>query len=298
MASRTAPNLPRPIEYTDKTKINRGRELRRDTDDYKKNYSITLMDHDSAVMYYFNEVIRPVVEENGNQVKVPIMYANPERWANVRKSGWMIDRNKKRVIPVIAFRRVSVEKDPNYAIDKLDANKPRLSYTFQKKFSVNNRYDNLSAMNGSIGPSSEFYSVTMPDYMIMNYEAIVWTNYTDQMNKIIEKINYTDGAYWGDPGKFKFRATIDNFTDASEFEQERLIKTTFNFTFNGYLLPEDFNGVSNTQRSFSPKYVSTFGETVVDVASVNKSESRLPGHDGTYNNFNTSSPSNQVPGDN
>ena len=72
MAGRVEPNLSRPIEYTEKKKINRGRELRRDNDDYKKNYSITLMDHDAAVMYYFNEVIRPVVEENGNQVKVPI----------------------------------------------------------------------------------------------------------------------------------------------------------------------------------------------------------------------------------
>ena len=260
MAGRVVePNLPRPIEYTEKNKINRGRELRRDNDNYKKNYSITLMDHDAAVMYYFNEVIRPAVEENGNQVKVPIMYANPERWAAVRKSGWMQDRNKKRVIPVIAFRRVSVEKDPNYSIDKLDANKPRLNYQFQKKYSVNNRYDLMSAMNGA-EPSQEFHSVTMPDYMIMNYEAIIWTNFTDQMNRIIEKINFTDGSYWGDPGKFKFRASIDSFQDASEFEQERLIRTNFSFTFNGYLLPEEFNGVSNTQRGFSPKFVTNFSE--------------------------------------
>ena len=136
MASRVEPNLSRPIKYTEKRNINRGRELRRDNDDYKKNYSITLMDHDAAVMYYFNEVIRPAVEENGNQVKVPIMYANPERWASVKKSGHMVDRNKKRIIPVVAFRRVSIEKDPNYVIDKLDANKPNFSYTFQKKYST------------------------------------------------------------------------------------------------------------------------------------------------------------------
>ena len=264
MAGRVEPNLSRPVQYTEKRVINRGRELRRDNDDYKKNYSITLMDHDAAVMYYFNEVIRPVVEENGNQVKVPIMYANPERWASVKKSGHMVDRNKKRIIPVVAFRRVSIEKDPNYVIDKLDANKPNFTYTFQKKYSINNRYDLLSAMNGA-QPSKEFHSVTMPDYMIMNYEAIVWTNFTDQMNKIIEKINFADGAYWGDPGKFKFRTTIDSFQDASEYEQERLIRTNFSFTFNGYLLPEEFNGVSNTQRGFSPKYVTTFSETTTDL---------------------------------
>ena len=105
----------------------------------------------------------------------------------------------------------------------------------------------------------------MPDYMIMNYEAIVWTNFTDQMNQIIEKINFADGAYWGDPGKFKFRTTIDSFQDASEYDQERLIRTNFSFTFNGYLLPEEFNGVSNTQRGFSPKYLTTFSETTLDM---------------------------------
>ena len=65
--------------------------------------------------------------------------------AGVKKSGHMVDRNKKRIIPVIAFRRVSIEKDPNYVIDKLD-NKPNFTYTFQKKYSINNRYDLLSAM--------------------------------------------------------------------------------------------------------------------------------------------------------
>ena len=42
------------------------------------------------------------------------------------------------------------------------------------------------------------------------------------MNSIIERINFTDGAYWGDPGKFKFRATIDSFQDASEMAKTSL----------------------------------------------------------------------------
>ena len=138
----------------------------------------------------------------------------------------------------------------------------------------------------------EFHSVTMPDYMIMNYEAIVWTNFTDQMNRIIEKINFSDGSYWGEPGKFKFRASIDSFQDASEYEQERLIRTNFSFTFNGYLLPEEFNGVSNTQRGFSPKYISFGTETTLDINSrVRSVESDKS--DGSGYNFNTPSIVNQ-----
>ena len=111
MASRTEPKLPRPIEYTDKRKINRSRELRRDNDDYKKNYSITLMDHDHAVMYYFNEVIKPTVKEANEIIKVPVYYGNEERWRNFRKRGVLRDKNGSLILPLIMLRRTDVSFD-------------------------------------------------------------------------------------------------------------------------------------------------------------------------------------------
>ena len=53
--------------------INRGLERSRNTDT-TKNISIGLMDIDSTIMFYFNNVIKPTVEENGERIKVPIMY--------------------------------------------------------------------------------------------------------------------------------------------------------------------------------------------------------------------------------
>lgn len=38
-----------------------------------------------------------------------------------------------------------------------------------------------------------------PDYVNITYEFIIWTTYMEQMNKIVEKVIYSDGAYWGDP---------------------------------------------------------------------------------------------------
>ena len=66
------------------------RELNRCKDVSKKDstvkdISIGLMDVDAAIMYYFTEVITPTVVENGETIKVPIMYANPERWKSVQK---------------------------------------------------------------------------------------------------------------------------------------------------------------------------------------------------------------------
>ena len=55
------------------------------------------------------------------------------------------------------------------------------------------------------------------------------------MNQIVEKINYSDGAYWGQPGKMKFRTQIESFSDASQIDGERLIQTTFCLNVYGYI---------------------------------------------------------------
>ena len=54
------------------------------------------------------------------------------------------------------------------------------------------------------------------------------------MNKIVEKVVYSDGAYWGDPEKMRFRSSIDSFEDATEIsDNERLVRTNFNVTLKG-----------------------------------------------------------------
>ena len=93
----------------------------------------------------------------------------------------------------------------------------------------------------------------MPDYVTLSYEFVIWTSYIEQMNRIVEKINYSDGAYWGEPGKMRFRTQIESFSDSSEIDGERLIKTTFNVNLYGYILPETYNNSTTTQKYLSPK---------------------------------------------
>jgi len=82
------------------------------------------------------------------------------------------------------------------------------------------------------------------------------------MNKIIEQINYTDGSYWGEQGKLRFKATIDSFNDATELSDgERIIKTEFSVTLRGYLIIDEFNNLPNMQKAFSPKKIE-FGESL------------------------------------
>ena len=49
---------------------------------------------------------------------------------------------------MIAFRRTSIAKDDTMAVDKWDANDPKLFYTFEKKYTQENRYDKFSAQKG------------------------------------------------------------------------------------------------------------------------------------------------------
>ena len=235
--------------------LNRGYLYSRSDDDIKTP-SVTLMDMDSAIMFYFENVIKPSVKDNGENVKVPTMYASPERWKAIKRDGFMRDKKRQVITPVIAYRRTSIEKDEMIPQDKLDANNPHLFYTFEKKFTQENRYDNMSTQIGLL-PQREYYNVALPDYVTLTYDFIIWTSYIEQMNKIVERITYSDGAYWGDPDKLRFRSRVDSFTDATEVSDvERLVRTNFSVTLRGYLLPEgNFDHRSTTQKFLSPKKV-------------------------------------------
>ncbi len=235
--------------------LNRGYQYKR-SDDASKTLSVNLVDIDSAILFYFENVIKPSVEDNGEHVKVPTMYASPERWNSIQKTGFMRDKKRQIIVPVIAFRRTSIARDDMIPQDKLDANNPHLFYTFEKKFTQENRYDNMSTQIGLL-PQREYYNVALPDYVTLTYDFIIWTSYIEQMNKIVERITYSDGAYWGDPDKLRFRSRVDSFTDATEVSDvERLVRTNFSVTLRGYLLPEgNFDHRSTTQKFLSPKKV-------------------------------------------
>ena len=246
---------------------NRGTVKSRNNDTVK-NVEVGLLDVDASIMYYFNNVIKPTVIEQGEEVKVPLMYANPERWATIRKQGFLRDSKRQVITPVIAFKRTSMAKRSEIAVDKLDANDPKLFYSFEKKYTSQNRYNRFSTDRGLL-PQRELYNVAMPDYVTLNYECIIFTAYIEQMNKIIEKVNWADGSYWGEPGKLKFQSNIESFEDSTEMsEGERFIKTTFSLQLYGYLVPEAFNDKVNTQKFITPKKIDVIDETDMSVSSL------------------------------
>jgi len=258
--ARTKPIPRKRRTSTPRDDINRARQYRRDTDDVP-DVSISLMDLDSAIMFYFTEVIKPTVVDNGETVKVPVMYSSPERWFAVQKTGFMRDKKRQIILPAIAFRRTGMSKDDTIPVDKMDPEDPKFNYTFERKYTANNRYDNFSVQYG-LFPQREYYNVAVPDFMILTYDFMIWTHYIEQMNKIVERINWSEGAYWGEPGKMMFRTSIDSYTDSTEVsERERIVRTEFSVTLKGYLLPEAFNEIATTQKYLTPKKITFTSET-------------------------------------
>ena len=180
--------IPRHLRKT----VNRAHQRKRD--DTIQDVSVSLMDMDSAIMFYFENVIKPSVVENGETAKVPIMYSSPERWAAVQKTGFMRDSKRQVILPAIAFRRTGMEKDDTIPVDKMDPEEPKLHYAFERKYNPRNRYDNFTVQQGIL-PQREYYNVAMPDYMVLTYDFMIWTHYIEQMNKLIERINWSAGSY-------------------------------------------------------------------------------------------------------
>ena len=220
-----------------KTPINRGKITRRD-DDKINDISIGLQDHDEAIMYYFNNVIKPTVITNGDRVDVPLIYGSPERWKSVQRDGYYRDKEGKIQTPIIMFKRDSIEKRRDLG-KKMDANNPQLQYVFQKKYNYRNQYDNFSILQGRI-PNKELHAVVVPDYVKLKYQFIIWTDFVAQNNKIVEAINYASDSYWGDFEKFKFNAKIDTFANKIELSQgkNRTVKTDFGLELQGYIIPD------------------------------------------------------------
>ena len=230
-------NFPNP---DNRANINRARITSR-KDDNVKDISIGLQDHDEAIMYYFNEVIKPSVMINGNRTNVPIIYGAPERWKGVQKDGYYRDKEGKIQVPLIMFKRDNVEKRRDLG-NKIDGNNPQLYYTFQEKYTKRNQYDNFSVLQNRI-PQREYHTVVVPDFIRLTYTCTIWCDYVAQMNKLIEMINYTSDSYWGDKERFKFNAKIDTFSNTTELQQgdNRIVKTDFGLTLQGYLVPDSVN---------------------------------------------------------
>ena len=221
--------------------------------DNTKPFSISLQDIDGAIMYYFQNVIKPFVVQNEERIEVPVIYGSPEKWKSYQKDGYCRDVNGAIMAPLIMFKRDSIEKNRTVA-NKLDANRPNNYTVTEKQYSPSNIYSNFNVLTNRI-PTTTYYASVVPDYLTLTYSCVVFTYYVEQLNKIVEAIEYASDAYWGNPEQFQFQTRIDTFNTVTELQNdaERLVRSTFNIKVYGYIVPEVLQKDLNSIKKFSSK---------------------------------------------
>ena len=232
--------------------------------DSTKQFSVGIKDIDEAVFYYFQNVIKPFVYQNGERREVPVIYAAPERWKSFQRDGYYRDKGGAIMLPILVIKRDTLSKDRTVA-NKLDSNQPNLYGVFSKSFSSKNFYSNFATLNNR-KPVETFQVVAQPDYVTLEYSCIIQTYYMEQLNKIVEACEYASDSYWGNPERFQFRAFIDSFNTATELtiNQDRLVKGTFNIRLRGYIIPDTIQKELNSMKKYNSKAKVTITSEVVN----------------------------------
>lgn len=216
------------------------------------NAGIKLYDIDLTIAEHMIDTIMPTLEIMGDNVKVPVLYGNSERWKSVQKDGFIKDSRGQLQIPLVMFKRNSIERDDNMS----SMMNRHLSYTAQSRYSKKHKYDLFSQMIGTHKPVEQ-YNITIPDYVTLTYEVIIWTDFIEHMNTVVEAFQYATDDYWGDRDGFKFRVKIDSFDNTTEVSDgsQRIIRTNFTMVVNAYLLPEKFDNEPTTKKAYTIKKV-------------------------------------------
>ena len=174
-----------------------------------------------------------------------------ERWVSVQRNGIYRDFRGQIQYPMIMYKRTSVQRSKQISINKIQADNPQVSKTFRIKYNKNNKYNSFSGIpNRAL--TSEFVTVVVPDYVTLQYDLVIWTQKTRQMNKLIQTINYYSNSYWGNH-KLKFKANIQDFTNSTQLQldSQRIIKTNCTLVMNGYIIPDIYLKHLNYKKKIS-----------------------------------------------
>ena len=246
--------------------LGRGRDtqIRRDKDKVR-SLGITLYDIDFAVKSFIDQSMQPKVEDGGDFVSVPTLYANSEKWASIQRNGFLKDKKGKTLVPLITFRRSGVQMVQQLRRNKV-ATTNQLAYVMQSKYNRLAPYDKFSSLYGTKMPK-EYFITPIPDYVDVTYDFIIWTEYQTQLNAIVEQFVYYSGQTFGEKNFFRFASMLESLSmeDSNTTGQDRLVRANFQLVIHAYLLPKDIAGETTTRRVIAPNKINFTSEAFKDI---------------------------------
>ena len=238
--------------------LNRALQTRRD-DDVVKTKQRTLYDVDFAIKWYIDNEIQPQINTNGTLLTVPVIFANGEKWDNVRRLGYLRDEKGMLQSPMIMLKRNSVaERDEQRT---LDVNRPQSSnYIVHKtKYNTRNRYEDelFPIPTNERKLSEKIYIIDIPKYVTVEYDMMIWCDFTVQLNELIDQILPYGRFAWGNDGNV-FSTTIGSisFETVNTIGEDRLVRATIPLTVQATLLSGQEARMSTVKKMYSIKQIS------------------------------------------
>jgi hypothetical protein len=232
--------------FSDDPKLNKAKQIRRNDD--VKNFSVGIYDIDAAFKDFLERNVKPTIVEDGKFIPVPVLYASPENWVSAQKNGYIRDVNGKIITPLISFKRNSLDVNTNLAKLKVLTDEDT-SRAFVRKYTNENKYDAFSVLIGQ-RPVQERYIVDTPDYVNISYDVIVWCDFMEDLNKVVEQIIYFQGGAFGQRYKFEIKGESYSFETTNGVGEERIVRSNVTLTTKAYIIPEHRGHSINTQKAF------------------------------------------------
>ena len=235
-----------------------------------QGFSIGLKEIDTAVINHIRNIMKPVVRESNEIIKVPVMYGNEERWKSVRGRGVLRDKNGVIILPIIVIKRTSLTMNPDMPLSFDNDVKGKFISVIRSSngWSKNNRYDRFSVLTGQ-KPVEEFIKTGMPDFVVCTYNIVMMTAFMEQMNDLNTIMVEHLETYWGDQTSYKFLSALSGDISNEvqmESDGERLVRNELALEIKGYMIPEFtdniFGKTAEAGRGYTPKKV-VFSETIL-----------------------------------
>jgi len=255
------PALKRTESSRDDQILNRANEIRRD-DDVVKTPKRTVYDIDYAIKWFIENEIQPQVEANGELIDVPVIYSNGEKWDNVRRLGYLRDEKGMLQSPLIMLKRNSLQERDT--LKKLDINRPAdgNQIVYKNSYNKRNKYRDEIFPTPANEPieSTEIFAINIPEYVDIEYDLLIWTDFTTQLNELVEQIMPYGTFAWGnDFNKYRTFIRSLNFETINTVGEDRLVRCTMPLTVNGTLMAEQEYRKSTIQKRYSIKQVQWQG---------------------------------------
>ena len=259
------PNPKRTEGLNNDPLLNRAEQVRRD-DDVIRTVKQTVYDIDYAIKWYIENEIQPQITANKNLIDVPVIFSNGEKWDNVRRLGYIRDEKGMLQSPLIMLKRNSMQERDNTRT--LDANRPQAGnhIIYRSKYNSRNRYEDelFPIPTNQPQQSKKIYVVDVPKYVNVEYDMMLWCDFTTQMNDLVDQIMPYGRFAWGnESNKFATAMGSVSFETVNTVGEDRLVRATIPLTVMGTLLSEQETRKSTLKKMYSVKKVVF--QTVIDL---------------------------------